>query len=83
MVLECSGVNQQPSTFWSVTLQPLGADQAAIHQMKGDIHGFHMRHKSLIWHKRLLSYMTNPLRNIHTLVLRDGWTYWLIFTKVW
>ena len=56
MALECSGVNQHTSTFWSVTLQPVGADQATIWQMKGDIPSFHMRHRRLICTKRLQSY---------------------------
>ena len=47
---------QHASSFWSVTLQPLVADQATIQQMKGDIHGFHIRHKSLIYYKRLQRY---------------------------
>ena len=49
-------VCQPPSTFWSVTLQPVGADQATIWQMKGDIPSFHMRHRRLICTKRLQSY---------------------------
>ena len=48
MNLECSGVCQHPSTFWSVTMQPLGADQAAIWHMKGDIPSSHMRYGGLI-----------------------------------
>ena len=48
MVLECSGVNQHASTFWSVTLQPVGADQATMWQMKGDIPSIHIRHRRLI-----------------------------------
>ena len=42
--LECSGVYLSPFTFWSVTLQPVGANQATIWQMKGDIPSFHMRY---------------------------------------
>ena len=53
MVLECSGVCQPPSTFWSVTLQPLGTEQATIWQMKGDILSFHMRYRGLISIHRL------------------------------
>ena len=56
MALECSGVNQHTSTFWSVTLQPVGADQATIWQIEGDISSFHMRHRRLICTKRLQSY---------------------------
>ena len=36
------GVCRHPSSFWSVTLQPLGADQSTIPHMKGDIHSFNM-----------------------------------------
>ena len=53
MVLECSGVCQHPSTFWSVTMQPLDADQPTIWQMKGDIPSFHMRYRGLISIHRL------------------------------
>ena len=51
--MECSGVCQPPSTFWSVTLQPLGTEQATIWQMKGDIPSFHMRYRGLISIHRL------------------------------
>ena len=53
MNLECSGVCKHPSPFWSVTMQPLGADQATIWQMKGDIQSFHMRYGGLISIHRL------------------------------
>ena len=56
MGLECSGVSQQSFTFWSVTLQPLGAYRSTIPHMKGDIHSFHMRYISMICYKRLQSY---------------------------
>ena len=49
-------LHQHPSTFWSVTLQPLVAGQATIQKMKGDINSFHMRHKGFINYKRLQSY---------------------------
>ena len=68
MGLECSGVCQQSLTFWSVTLQPLEADQTIIHQMKGDIHSFHMRYSSMICSKRLQSYRTNPSLWLSSLV---------------
>ena len=55
MGLECSGVYQQSFTFWSVTLQPLGAYRSTIPHMKGDIHSFHMRYISMICYKRLQS----------------------------
>ena len=51
--LSCSGVYQHPSTFWSITLQPLGADQATIPHMKGHCCSFHMRHRNQICYKRL------------------------------
>ena len=47
------GVCQLPSTFWSITLQPPGVDQATISHIKGDIHTFHMRHSRLICSKSL------------------------------
>ena len=50
-----AGVCQPSSTFWSVTLQPVGADQATIWQIKGGIPGFHRRHIRLICQKRLQS----------------------------
>ena len=74
MALECSGVNQHTSTFWSVTLQPVGADQATIWQMKGDIPSFHMRHRRLICTKRLQSYGGCINLNNFPLVLPDETT---------
>ena len=56
MGLECSGVYQQSFTFWSVTLQPLGAYRSTIPHMKGDIHSFHMRYISMNCSKRLHRY---------------------------
>ena len=50
------GVYQPPSTFWSVTLQPRGADQATIKQKKGKIHSLHMRVISLLFTKNLQRY---------------------------
>ena len=62
MGLECSGVYQQSLTFWSVTLQPLGAYRSTIPHMKGDIHSFHMRYSSLLLTKWLHRYgHCNPL----------------------
>ena len=72
MALECSGVNQHTSTFWSVTLQPVGADQATIWQMKGDIPSFHMRHRRLICTKRLQSYGGCINLNNFPLVVNDS-----------
>ena len=48
-----AGVCQPPSTFWSVTLQPMGTDQATIQHLKGDIPSFHMRYRGLISIHRL------------------------------
>ena len=56
MGLECSGVYQQSLTFWSVTLQPLGAYRSTIPHMKGNIHSFHMRYSSLLLTKWLHRY---------------------------
>ena len=55
MGLDCSGVYQQSFTFWSVTLQPLGAYRSTIPHMVGNIHSFHMRYTSMICYKRLQS----------------------------
>ena len=58
----CAGVNQHPSTFWSITLQPLRGDQATIPHMKGDILSFHKSHTSLTCYRRLRGKITwNPL----------------------
>ena len=56
MGLESSGVYQQSFTFWSVTLQPLGAYRYTIPHMKGDIHSFNMRYNSMTCTKRLQRY---------------------------
>ena len=53
MILRCAGVYQHPYKSWSITLQPLGVDQATIPHMKGDIHSFHIRHISLTSYGRL------------------------------
>ena len=47
------GVCILPSSFWSITLKCLDADQSTIPNMKGDILSFHMRHRSMICSKRL------------------------------
>ena len=40
----CSpGVCRHASSFWSVTLQPLGADQSTIPHMKGELPSFNMK----------------------------------------
>ena len=51
-----SHLYQHTLTFWSVTLQPLGADQSTIPHMKGDMHSFHMRYNSMNCTKRLQRY---------------------------
>ena len=43
-----AGVYKLPSTFWYVTLQPLGAHKATIPHMKGDIHSFNLMYGSMI-----------------------------------
>ena len=63
-----SSLNQHASTFWSVTLQPLGADQATIPHMKGDCHSFNMRCSSMICSKRLQSDRPHNLLNVFPLV---------------
>ena len=75
MGLETSGVYQQSSIFWSVTLQPAGANQATIWQMKGDIPSFHMRHWRLSSIHRLQSYRLRLNLNTSSLVLtaQAGW----------
>ena len=47
------GVCILPSSFWSITLKCLDADQSTIPNMKGDILSFHMMHRSMICSKRL------------------------------
>ena len=37
-----AGLNKVTPTFWSVTLKPLGAEQATIPHLKEAILGFHM-----------------------------------------
>ena len=64
-----SSLNQHASTFWSVTLQPLGADQATIPHMKGDCHSFNMRCSSMICSKRLQSDRPCKPLNVIALVL--------------
>ena len=47
------GVYKSSSTFWPLTLQPLEVYWATVQQMKGHIHGFHMRYISIPSPKRL------------------------------
>ena len=50
----CSpGVCRHASSFWSVTLQPLGADKSTIPHMKGNLHSFHMMCISMPCSRRL------------------------------
>ena len=56
MLWGLAALNTQPSKFWSVTLQPLGAGQTTIQKLKGDINSFHRRYKGFIYYKRLQSY---------------------------
>ena len=56
MALECSGVYQHSFTFWSVTLQPLAADQSTISHIKGKMDSFHMRYRIMICYQRLQRY---------------------------
>ena len=52
-LLSSPGVYRPPSTFWSITLQPLEGYQATIYQVKWDIHTFHLRLGSLVSIHRL------------------------------
>ena len=70
MFLSGSRVCHITSTIWSVTLQPLGADQATIPHMKGDWYSFHMRYSSMICYKRLLSDRLHNFLTFLPLVLR-------------
>ena len=47
------GVCRHASSFWSVTLQPLGADKSTIPHMKGNLHSFHMMYISMPCSRRL------------------------------
>ena len=51
--------------------------------MKGDILGFDMKHESLIWYKRLQSYRTNPLQNIHAHLLDNRTLFDISFYHDW
>ena len=53
MILWCAGVYQHPSTFRSVTLQPVGVDKATIWQIKENFPSFDMMHGRFICPKRL------------------------------
>ena len=53
MILWCAGVYQHPSTFRSLTLQPVGVDQATIWQIKENFLSFDMMHVRFISPKRL------------------------------
>ena len=47
LCLGCSGVDQHTWPFWSVTVKPVGAQKTTLYQMRGDIHGFHMRYANM------------------------------------
>ena len=53
MILWCAGVYQQPPTFRSVTLQPVGVDKATIWQIKENFLSFDMMYVRSICPKRL------------------------------
>ena len=53
MILWCAGVYQHPSTFRSVTLQPVGVDKATIWQIKENFLSFDMMHVRFISPQRL------------------------------
>ena len=67
-----AGVCQTPSSFWSVTLQPVGADEATIWQMKGDILSFHMRYGRLNSIHRLQRKINFFPLSFFCLVCKDG-----------
>ena len=69
-------LHQQPLTFWSVTLQPPVAGQAAISHMKGDIHSFQMRHIPIIYYMRLQRYQSR------TRLFLIGLVTWLVHCLV-
>ena len=61
--------------FWDKCA--LAAREPTIHRMKGDVHGFYMTHKNLIWSKRLQSYLS------HKLLLPVGLVqYYFFFIKI-
>ena len=71
--LRCAGVCQNPSTFGSITLQPLVADQATIWQMKGDILSYHMRFERWISIHRLHRKINFCRLSFFSLVLFPFW----------
>ena len=68
VVLGPADLHQPPSTFWSVTLQPLVGYQPTMHHMKGDMYSFHMRHMSVIYYMRLQRYRRCNLLSVIGLV---------------
>ena len=62
------GVCQHLSLFWSVTLQPLGAEQSAVYHVKENSNTFHMRHSSMICTKGLQKYDSSLTLNNSCLV---------------
>ena len=73
----CSpGVCRHSSAFWSVTLQPLGADQSTIPHMKGDIHSSNMGYtSSILSTNRLQRYGFRNFLNRTYLVLYFHWLH--------
>ena len=72
MGLECSGVFQHPSSFWSVTQSLLGVYQATISHVKEDSNTFHMRHGSMIFTKWIQKYDSSLTFNNLCLVRSNG-----------
>ena len=95
MVLECSGVYQRASTFWSITQSLLGAYQASISHMKEDSNTFHMAPNSqkftsqiLIFWPNSYSYSSMPRTYYPGRVVEHPKTmygiYWIIFWQfIW
>ena len=71
-----AALNQLPSTFWSVTLQPLGADQPTIHKLKGDMPSFHMRYNGMDSSKWLHRYRRCKRLSFIGLVLPHVFLYY-------
>ena len=83
------GVLEWSSTFWPLTLQPLEIYWATVQQMKGYIHGFHMRYNNIPCPKRLQRYwfwnflsesslviLHRIIHLIMLLILQNIWIWW-------
>ena len=66
------GVCQHLSLFWSVTLQPLGAEQSAVYHVKENSNTFHMRYSSMICTKGLQKYDSSLTLNKSCLAQYEG-----------